>query len=478
MEKKKYFLDIAHMHPVCPLSLSHARIFVLADVWARWKRKQGFSVRFPICMHYSGSTVFKITNAVSNFLQNRELNDTDQKTLDLIFNFYKIPREHLHQFTEPISVLNYFSDVILKDLRSIQVSCDYNDYFNTTSQWYQEFVRSVFDIYTEKSFITTRNRNKSLNYPNQLFRDSAVKRLNETGFSPLTAKAMVADSLEKLNGEWSYERENSVGTEINKRIVDPQFDSEFLSIFNSIYPHLKDLDINEVDAPNIFRGFFHKINDPDGNFSPLVEELYSKILKFLPANLFLVERHLQNWVAKRIYTETILLTPQFSTGEYFFLGSITVNGKIDSASRGRGLTLSQLIQEAGPINARISLLYTFGNLWRDFEWTPSFSRDIRQKTWRFIKFYKLLRIRSVEKNFNEILTLLNNADKELENNLYSGSIRQFIHLLFDELPKVIYPLTEWQDQERNKKGKEQILNFFLNHFEILCPVLKGKLYEN
>jgi hypothetical protein len=31
MEKKKYFLDIAHMHPVCPLSLSHARIFVLQD---------------------------------------------------------------------------------------------------------------------------------------------------------------------------------------------------------------------------------------------------------------------------------------------------------------------------------------------------------------------------------------------------------------------------------------------------------------
>jgi methionyl-tRNA synthetase len=42
--KEKIFFDIAHMHPVCPLSLSHARIFVLADVWARWKRKQGFSV--------------------------------------------------------------------------------------------------------------------------------------------------------------------------------------------------------------------------------------------------------------------------------------------------------------------------------------------------------------------------------------------------------------------------------------------------
>jgi leucyl-tRNA synthetase len=165
MEKKKYFFDIAYMHPVCPLSLSHARIFVLADVWARWKRKQGFSVRFPICMHYSGSTVFKITNAVSNFLQNREQNDTDKKTLDLIFNFYKIPKEHFRQFTETISVLNYFSDVILKDFRSIQISCDYDDYFNTDNQLYQEFVRAVFDIYREKGFITRNNNNsRSLNY--------------------------------------------------------------------------------------------------------------------------------------------------------------------------------------------------------------------------------------------------------------------------------------------------------------------------
>lgn len=183
MENKKYFLDIAYMHPVCPLSLSHARIFVLADVWARWKRKQGFSVRFPICMHYSGSTVFKITNAVSNFLRKQKLSDIDKKTLDLIFNFYKIPKEHLYKFTKPLSVLDYFSDLILKDLKSIQISSDYKDYFNTNNPLYQEFVRAVFDIYEEKRFITTHNGNKSLDYPSPLFRNLAVKRLNETKFS-------------------------------------------------------------------------------------------------------------------------------------------------------------------------------------------------------------------------------------------------------------------------------------------------------
>jgi len=370
MEKKKYFLDIAHMHPVCPLSLSHARIFVLADVWARWKRKQEFSVRFPICMHYSGSTVFKITSAVSNFLQKRNLNDSDQKTLDLIFNFYKIPKEHLYEFTEPINVLDYFSDVILKDLRSIQVSCDYNDYFNTTSQWYQEFVLSVFDIYAEKRFITTHNNNKSLNYPDSLFRDPAVKRLNETEFSPSTAKAMVTESLRKLDDEWSFERSDSIGTRIDEYVVDPMFDAEFLGIFNAIYPYLKDLSISQLNARDIFKEFLHKTENSNKKVSSVANELYSHLQEILPVDIFFVERHLQNWIAKRIYTETILLPPNISTHKYFFLGSITNSGQVDSASRGYGMTLSHLLEIVSPINARLSFLYTSDSLWRNHEWEP------------------------------------------------------------------------------------------------------------
>ncbi len=189
MGKKKYFLDIAHMHPVCPLSLSYARIFALADIWARWKRNQGFSVRFPICMHYSGSTVFKLSNAVSNFLKKRKLNETDRKILDLIFNFYKIPKEHLVHFINPSKILDYFSNVILRDLKNLQISCDYNDYFHTNNFLYQEFVRAVFAIYTEKQFITTTHKGKkSLDYSNPLFKNLTLKRLERRNFRPFLNK--------------------------------------------------------------------------------------------------------------------------------------------------------------------------------------------------------------------------------------------------------------------------------------------------
>lgn len=298
MEKKKYFLDIAHMHPVCPLSLSHARIFVLADVWARWKRKQGYSVRFPICMHYSGSTVFKITGVVSKFLQKQKLNDAEDKILRLVFDFYKIPKEQLHIFTDPIGILDYFSDTILKDLKDIQVSCDdYDDYFNTNSQLYQEFVRVIFDVYAEKDFIAAHGR--SLNYSNSTFRNLAIQRLNKMDFSPDTTKTMVAESLEKLDEKWSFERIHSIGTEINGRVIDPQFDSEFLSVFNAIYPCLKNMKMGKINSRDISKTLLYKISNSDNNFSSLVEELYLKTVNYLPIDLFFVEKHLQNWAVKK-----------------------------------------------------------------------------------------------------------------------------------------------------------------------------------
>lgn len=472
MEKKKYFLDIAHMHPICPLSLSHARIFILADVWARWKRKQGFSVRFPICMHYSGSTVFNITNAISNFLQKQKLSDADQKILDLILNFYKIPGGHLHKLTEPLNVLNYFSETILRDLKSIQISYDREDYFNTNNQLYQDFVRSVFDVYAKKLFIKTSNDHKALDYPNPLFRDSAVKRLNETKFSPPTAKAMVAESLEKLDNEWSFERGNSIGTNMGGYVIDPMFDAEFLSVFNAMYPYLKDLGADRSKARDIFREFFYKTENPDKKNSALVEELYSNSQEILPVNKFIVERHLQNWVAKKIYAETILSPVAPSTSEYFFLGSVTKNGQVDSASRGLGITLSQLIETVGPESARTALLLTIGTPHRDYE-LGSTLEHARKKLNKFKDFFGHFKNSSIQKQ-RQVEDIIKNKKVEIDAYINCGKIRRAVLVLFDELPKIIQPFLVDSLEENSSKD---VSNFLYEYLNIFCPSLVPKLYE-
>lgn len=471
MEKEKYFLDIAHVHPVCPLSLSHARIFVLADVWARWKRKQGYSVRFPICMHYSGSTVFKITNVVSKFLQKQRLNDAENKVLKLVFDFYKIPTKQLYKLTDPIDVLDYFGDVILKDLKDIQVSCDYDDYFNTNSQLYREFVRSIFDIYAEKRFIVAHN--KSLNYSNSAFRNPAIQRLNKTDFSPDTAKTMVAESLEKLDEKWSFARNDSIGTSMNGCVIDPMFDAEFLSIFNAIFPYLKDLLVNESNARALFTELIHKIEDPDQKISSVANKLYRLAKEVLPVDIFFIERHLQNWVAKRIYTETILSPSIPLTRQYFFLGSITKDGQVDSASRGYGMTLSQLINAVGPETARVALLLSFGTPHRDYEWdsTPEHAKGKLKKINDFLRH---LRTHGVGGNIQGIASILQPKRKEVENFIERGNIRKVLLTLLEELPEMIKPMLV--NSEPDDESKE-LLSFFNEYFGVLCPSLSSEIYE-
>lgn len=53
------------------------------------------------------------------------------------------------------------------------------------------------------------------------------------------------------------------------------FDSEFLSIFNAIYPYLKNLEINQSNARGVFKEFLHKIKNPNEKVSSIANELYS-----------------------------------------------------------------------------------------------------------------------------------------------------------------------------------------------------------
>lgn len=471
--QKRYFLDIAHMHPVCPLSLSHARIFILADVWARRQRKQRRTIRFPVCMHYSGSTVFKITNAISRLQRKKELTETNKKTIELLLDFYKIPKERLNDFTNPSRVLDYFSEVILNDLKSINISCDYNDYFNTTNEYYQEFVRSIFNIYRGKKFITSSDRGKSLDYNSTHWKTIALERLRKTKFTPPTASTMITESIQKLDNEWSFERSDSIGTQIDGYVIDPMFDAEFLSIFNAIYPYLKQSKINSADAKDIFKELLDKIDNPDKNASSFIDKLYLKLLEVLPVDIFFVERHLQNWVAKRIYTEVILLPPDFSTKEYFFLGSITKNGKTDSASRGHGITLSHLIEKAGPENARLTLLFTFGVPHRNYELNSTL-QHIQNEVRKFNNFIEHLRKYSVEKHYEQIIDILQSKNKDIEDFISRGNMRKVLLLLLNKLPKMIKPMIEDVPSKETTK-KRAILDFFSRHIEILCPSLNEKL---
>lgn len=475
----EYFLDLAHMHPICPLSLSHARMFLLADVWARWQRQKGKSVRFPICMHYSGRTVYQISEVAKLWGSDKENEINEERfTPGLFIDFYQVSKSDYKEFSSPIFILDYFSSRILGDLKVLQVSCDYDEYFNTQDERYHEFVRFVINLYTEKKIIipSTSHPGKALDYSGRWKKD-ALRSLNETKFSPESSLRMVRDSMLKLDNDWSYERELSIGTQIEGSVVDPMFDSELLSMFNAIFPVIKGVDPKLV--AETYRELFGNISRPfrDDSLARIIPDH----LSLVPVDTFFLESHLQNWAAKKIFSETLLLNPSLMTKEYFFIGSIVINGKNVSPSRRRGETLSQLIQSAGPIVARLALLYTFGNPVSDHEWPPWLVTSMRQKSYRFVKFFRLLQKRSVTNNYHQISMLLEERGGEINSLIETKQMKKVIGILFDKIPCEVYQLTERSQGEEEKQPDRQsrvsINNFFLGYLNVICPPIIELLNE-
>ena len=62
----KSLVSTAYIYPVCPLSFNHARMFVIADVFARFDKLKGYEVYFPIATHYSGNTAHKVADSFLN----------------------------------------------------------------------------------------------------------------------------------------------------------------------------------------------------------------------------------------------------------------------------------------------------------------------------------------------------------------------------------------------------------------------------
>ena len=89
-KNNKLLISVPYIYPVCPLSIDHAKIMLVADINARLARAEGKDVFFPIAAHYSGVTAEKsIDNLKSDNkevrVENVEL--IENKGIKKVYNF-------------------------------------------------------------------------------------------------------------------------------------------------------------------------------------------------------------------------------------------------------------------------------------------------------------------------------------------------------------------------------------------------------
>jgi len=143
--KPKYFITVAYPYPNSPQHIGHGRTYTLADVHARYMRMQGYNVLFPMAFHYTGTPVLAMS---------KRLKAGDEDLVDTFVRIYKVPREAMKDFVEPIKIAQYFHEEIKVGMKKIGYSIDWRREFTTIDPEYNRFIEWQFKKLREAGFIS------------------------------------------------------------------------------------------------------------------------------------------------------------------------------------------------------------------------------------------------------------------------------------------------------------------------------------
>ena len=60
-DKEKLFLTVAFPYPSGAMHIGHGRTYTVPDVYARFKRMEGYNVLFPMAWHVTGAPVIGLS---------------------------------------------------------------------------------------------------------------------------------------------------------------------------------------------------------------------------------------------------------------------------------------------------------------------------------------------------------------------------------------------------------------------------------
>jgi leucyl-tRNA synthetase len=143
-DKKKIFITVAFPYPSGAMHVGHGRTYTVPDVYARFKRMQGYNVLFPMAWHVTGAPVLGIAKRIER---------QDPWTLDIYKNVHKVPEEELKKFVEPEYIVKYFSEEYHDVMTRMGYSIDWRREFKTIDPHYQKFVGWQFRKLKEKGLV-------------------------------------------------------------------------------------------------------------------------------------------------------------------------------------------------------------------------------------------------------------------------------------------------------------------------------------
>ncbi|MGB9936203.1 MAG: leucine--tRNA ligase [Methanobacterium sp.] len=142
--REKIFLTVAYPYPSGAMHIGHGRTYTVPDVYARFKRMQGYNVLFPMAWHVTGAPVIGIAKRIER---------RDPWTLDIYKNIHKVPEDELNKFVDPEYIVKYFSSEYQDVMEKMGYSIDWRREFRTTDPHYQKFIEWQFRQLKSKGLI-------------------------------------------------------------------------------------------------------------------------------------------------------------------------------------------------------------------------------------------------------------------------------------------------------------------------------------
>ena len=144
-ERKKLYLTVAFPYPSGAMHIGHGRTYTVPDVYARFKRMEGYNVLFPMAWHVTGAPVIGIASRIKR---------KDPWTMELYEKVHRVPKETLPQLEDPEFIVKYFSNEYHEVMDDMGFSIDWRREFRTIDPTYQKFVTWQITKLYDKGLIT------------------------------------------------------------------------------------------------------------------------------------------------------------------------------------------------------------------------------------------------------------------------------------------------------------------------------------
>ncbi len=144
--RPKVFVTFPYPYLNGPLHLGHAYTCTKVDIYARFKRMQGYNVLFPQGWHATGEPIQGVAERV-------KLGDKVQIKILLDSG---VPESEIQKFTDPKYIAEYYRRLAKRDMKRMGYSIDWRREFITTTltPTYSRFIEWQYNTLRKKGYVT------------------------------------------------------------------------------------------------------------------------------------------------------------------------------------------------------------------------------------------------------------------------------------------------------------------------------------